>query len=380
MDWRRSSDLADRGYAAAEALKDKLLPLAVDEATFDAFQAARQARRRDVSKGVPEFLTVIGVDAREEAFIRETLAPVLGMPLDNETIVDRILTVTGTDRYEYLTYRPIREGRQARPRDQGAAEGLRPAVPPGQPRTHQRQLEQLLGEPRRPRRGLRLGGHRLGGAHGWRRRHAPRPRRSKSGGRWASPRCSWRRVPTTSRRHATGTWTSGSSPSTASRGPVADSIWASPPAATRKSASAWTSPTSRAGSASGRRCCPRSTARRSSATLSFVWDNQTSPVVPTKGHYIKNRLRYYFGAPEQTGGTRRPIDSPQEFWQGEVTGSWFTRVRREDRFFVNYGIGSSFGDQPLDQRLLARRTAPPQRVQRRRTALQQLRARRVSAT
>ncbi len=48
-----------------------------------------------------------GVDAREEEFIRETLAPVLGNPLDDEAIVDRILTVTGTDRYEYLTYRPF---------------------------------------------------------------------------------------------------------------------------------------------------------------------------------------------------------------------------------------------------------------------------------
>ena len=97
MDWRRSSDLADRGYAGAEALKDKLLPLAMDEATFAAFQAARQARRRDVSKGVPEFFTVTGVDAREEAFIRATLAPILGIPLDNDTIVDRILSVTGTE-------------------------------------------------------------------------------------------------------------------------------------------------------------------------------------------------------------------------------------------------------------------------------------------
>ena len=51
VDWRRSGDLAERGYAAAEAMKDKLLPLAVDEETFDAFQAARQARRRNVTRG-----------------------------------------------------------------------------------------------------------------------------------------------------------------------------------------------------------------------------------------------------------------------------------------------------------------------------------------
>ncbi len=48
MDWRRSGDLAERGYAAAEAMKDKLLPLAMDEATYQAFQAARLARRRNV--------------------------------------------------------------------------------------------------------------------------------------------------------------------------------------------------------------------------------------------------------------------------------------------------------------------------------------------
>ena len=83
-------------------------------------------------------------------------------------------------------------------------------------------------------------------------------------------------------------------------------------------------------------------------TLGFVWDNQTSPVVPTRGHYVKSKLRYFFGAPGSSfGPDATTVASPQEFWQGEVTGSWFSRVHREDRFFVNYGIGSSFGDQPL---------------------------------
>jgi NTE family protein len=106
MDWRRSADLAERGYAAAEAMKDKLLPLAMDEAAYQAFQAARLARRRTVT-GVPQFLTVTGVGPREESYIRETLAPVLGQPIDYARIADRILEVTGTDRYEYLTYRPV---------------------------------------------------------------------------------------------------------------------------------------------------------------------------------------------------------------------------------------------------------------------------------
>ena len=78
----RSGDLADRGYAAAEAMRDKLLPLAVDEATFEAFQAARLGRRRNIT-GSPAFITVTGVGPREEAYIRETLAPILGQPIDH---------------------------------------------------------------------------------------------------------------------------------------------------------------------------------------------------------------------------------------------------------------------------------------------------------
>jgi len=82
------------------------------------------------------------------------------------------------------------------------------------------------------------------------------------------------------------------------------------------------------------------------ATLQAIVDTQTSPVVPTRGNYVKARLRYFFGAPGAENLTT-VLDSPQEFWQGEVTGSWFHRVHTEDRLFISYGAGSSFGDQPL---------------------------------
>ena len=345
MDWRRSSDLADRGYAAAEALKDKLLPLAVDEATFDAFQAARQARRRDVSKGVPEFLTVTGVDAREEEFIRATLAPVLGTPLDDETIVDRILTVTGTDRYEYLTYRPIeKDGKvgldiRARPKPYGPPFLLvSPELTNVSSSTFSVNLGgrvvayDWVGIGSEVRMDGVVGTRRTLGFEVWRPLGKTPDLRGAAGLLPADAtqrlrgRAARRRVPL----HA-GRWRARS-------GHRRRSPRGGPPRRGRRRRQG----PDRIGSP----LLPEVDGTEKFSSLSFVWDNQTSPVVPSKGHYVKSRLRYYFGAPEQTGGTV-PIDSPQEFLQGEVTGSWFTRARREDRFFVSYGVGSSFGEQPL---------------------------------
>ena len=68
----------------------------------------------------------------------------------------------------------------------------------------------------------------------------------------------------------------------------------------------------------------------------------------TRGHYVRSRLRYYFYTPDYIGGEDLPVrESPNEFWQGEITGSWFHRVGAAHRMFVTYGIGSSFGEHPL---------------------------------
>ena len=47
LDWRRSAELADEGYRAAEAMKDRLLPLALDEAGWVAYQDGRQRAAED---------------------------------------------------------------------------------------------------------------------------------------------------------------------------------------------------------------------------------------------------------------------------------------------------------------------------------------------
>ncbi len=344
MDWRRSGDLADRGYAAAEAMKDKLLPLAVDEATFQAHQAARQAKRRQVT-GVPEFLTVTGVDARQEAYIRETMAPLLGVPLNHENIAERILTVTGTDRYEYLTYRPVvTDGRL------GLAIVAR-AKSYGPPFL---QIGPELNNVDSSSFAVNLGGRvtaydwvgvgsevRIDGVLGTRQVLSAEVWRPL--GRsplFVAPRVYFNRSPRNGyvddnfvaeyRFKRLG-------------GGLDVGVNAGRHAEVRLGVDA---ADVRGRIRVGSPLLPEINGTEKYATLQAIVDTQTSPIVPTRGNYVKARLRYFFGAPETEGGAGE-IRSLQEFWQGELTGSWFRRVRTEDRLFLSYGVGSSFGEQPI---------------------------------
>jgi NTE family protein len=105
MDWRRSDELADRGYAAAEAQREELSRFAVDEATYRAWRTERTERRRAAAReldyvrveGVPEDLA-----ARVKTRIERALA---GKPFDPETVAQQVLRLTGTDRYSVIRYR-----------------------------------------------------------------------------------------------------------------------------------------------------------------------------------------------------------------------------------------------------------------------------------
>jgi NTE family protein len=104
MDWRRSDEIADRGYQAAEAIRDQLLPFQVDEATFAAWKAQREARRRT---GTPVIASVrvIGVNAAQEATILQTFErDYVGQSLDRARLREDILRITGTDRYEVVRH------------------------------------------------------------------------------------------------------------------------------------------------------------------------------------------------------------------------------------------------------------------------------------
>ena len=103
LDWRRSDELADQGYAAAAAASDELMRYAVDEAEFEAWIRSRESRVRD-KEFVPTSLTVRGTTPGLEALIRERLAPHLGHTLDLDSLGDDLTWVTGSEHFDRVRY------------------------------------------------------------------------------------------------------------------------------------------------------------------------------------------------------------------------------------------------------------------------------------
>ena len=108
LDWRRYADLIDEGYRAAEAMRDRLLPLAITEGEFQAWQRARQARRR-TTLPVPTFIDVEGFSKNDAKQLNAVLGRHAGQPLDIRAVEADIEVVSGLDRYETITWQMIRD-------------------------------------------------------------------------------------------------------------------------------------------------------------------------------------------------------------------------------------------------------------------------------
>jgi NTE family protein len=104
LDWRKSGELADAGYRAAEAMKDRLLPLAVSDTEWAAYQERRRARRK-TALPAPEFVTVAGTAPLDQAQIEKALASRVGKPLDVDALEADLEALAGLDRYETVGWR-----------------------------------------------------------------------------------------------------------------------------------------------------------------------------------------------------------------------------------------------------------------------------------
>ncbi len=106
LDWRKSEALAQDGYNATEALKDKLLPLALDETQWAAYQEQRRARRRE-GFPAPAFLTIDGAVSSDERRMRIVLEPRIGQPLDVAGLETDLEMLAGLDRYESVVWQLV---------------------------------------------------------------------------------------------------------------------------------------------------------------------------------------------------------------------------------------------------------------------------------
>jgi NTE family protein len=107
LDWRRSTELIQEGYKAAEAMRDALLPLAVSEEEYARWTQRRQGRRR-TQLPAPAFTQVEGF-AADDARRLETLLPrYVGAAVNVEDLERDLAPLSGLDRYQTVTWRLTR--------------------------------------------------------------------------------------------------------------------------------------------------------------------------------------------------------------------------------------------------------------------------------
>ena len=75
LDWRRSAELIEEGYKAAESMRDSLLPLAVSEAEYTRVARPRVRRRRRTALPVPTFARVEGFSSSDERQLSTAARP-----------------------------------------------------------------------------------------------------------------------------------------------------------------------------------------------------------------------------------------------------------------------------------------------------------------
>ena len=108
LDWRRAAALIDEGYKAAEAMRDRLLPLAIGESEYETWRRARQARRL-ATLPAPAFVDLEGFGENDAKRLRLLLARHVNAPVDVPAIETDLAMVTGLDRYETVTWRLTRD-------------------------------------------------------------------------------------------------------------------------------------------------------------------------------------------------------------------------------------------------------------------------------
>jgi NTE family protein len=109
LDWRRAAVLVKEGYAAADAMRDRLLPMAVDEAAWRQWHEARQKARRSVMP-VPAFAEVRGAGTADAGRMTLRLQDHVGVPFDHDALAETINELGGLDRYETLSWELVPRG------------------------------------------------------------------------------------------------------------------------------------------------------------------------------------------------------------------------------------------------------------------------------
>jgi NTE family protein len=120
LDWRRSAELMDRGYEAAERARDRLLPLQLSEADWQVWLEDRASRRRK-TLAVPTFIATAGIAPTDAAAVRRALERHMNQQIQLDALEDDLEALSGMDRYQAIGWQMLgaggREGLLVRARE-----------------------------------------------------------------------------------------------------------------------------------------------------------------------------------------------------------------------------------------------------------------------
>jgi NTE family protein len=344
-DYRRSEDFVERGYQAAEAVKDRLLPYAVDEPAYEAWQAARRAKKREVLESL-DAVRVSGLPEDEGKRVQTHLERTLvGRETKLDDVEHEVLRLTGTDRYESIRY-ALREDHGKKtlelyvvPKSHGPP-FLLPAL----------DLENIDSNSF----SLNLRGRvvfydtlvpdseiRLDLVAGTRQEASLELYRRIFGSRlFLAPRGYWKRtslngydddgeiVADYTEKVAGGGLDLGLDLGAISELRVGYDV-----------------ADFRARLRVGEPSLPEAEGRNRFASIRWTFDGQTSPIIPTRGIFSRIGLRYYTDTPDLVA-TESELAGPEDYAQLEGRFSSFHRWRERHRIFYGASGGSSFGDDP----------------------------------
>ncbi|MCL4812204.1 MAG: patatin-like phospholipase family protein [Vicinamibacteraceae bacterium] len=343
--WRAVDELAQRGRQAAERQAGLLTAHALPAPQHAEQLADRQARRR-TEVIVPGFVDVEPPDLspRQVERIRSIFEPSLGRPLDADLLRDQVLTAAGSDRFEWISFSPVeREGRaglavRAKPKSYGPPfmavslelgniDAANFAVTLAARVT----AFDLAGAGSELRTDFAVGTRKLAAAELY--------RPLGKAGLFVAPRAyvSRRQRNTYSEKELVGEYR-------VTRAGIGGDIgWTF--GRTAEFRTGFDLADFRGRRRVGSPELPDLDGFERVFNAQFVYDGQTSPLVPTRGIHTRLTYRYYFDAATATlPGEDRP---PEKFSQVEATATWFRRARGgEDRVFVHSAGGSSFGRYP----------------------------------
>jgi NTE family protein len=345
-DWRRADDLVAEGYKAAEAVSAQLLKYQVDEAAYAEWMKARQSRKR-TSSGSISHVIVEGLNAAESRSITAVLQDRhVGRPLDREALEDSILRISGTDRYEIVSYtlRGAADGPElvvsVTPKSYGPP-FLLPAVDVQNidSSAFAMSLRLRLAIYDSPvtnseiRFDVGVGSNQLIGIE-WYKRIGHR-------GFFVSPRAYF------ANGNVNGFDQDGEFVAeyrVKRTGAAADVGYTS--GLRNEIRLGYEETDVRARLRVGVPTLPEANGSDRSVRLQWVFDGQNSPLVPSRGLRIGTAFRYYFDTPAIVDGEGAEIEHARDVPQGEAIASWYRRIGGRNRMFIAGSGGTSFTHDP----------------------------------